>query len=222
MGDRRGIPGISGSGLILALVLAATPALRAQSAPRPDDADDRGDRPARTRRGDDRPSSASDDAPATPKAGGLRMSRAVVCKEIIGYENYKVLRSAAQTSDEKLLVYFRPLRYKIDYVDDLYRAHLVQDNEIRKRGRKEIVRQKKKVVEYNPKSKEPLGPIFIRNSISLKGLEPGEYELTIILRDELDKSAPPTRQVVRFKVIPPHDTRTRPEPAKGEDRPAEP
>ena len=115
------------------------------------------------------------------------MSRAVVCKSIDGYEIYKPLASAAQTSDEKLLIYYRPLRYKIDFVDGYYRAHLVQDNEVRKRGRKEVVRQKKKVVEYDPKSKDPLGPIYIRNTISLKGLEPGDYELTIILRDERDK-----------------------------------
>jgi hypothetical protein len=136
------------------------------------------------------------------------MSRAVVCKSIDGYENYKPLLGAAQTSDEKLLIYYRPVRYKIELVDGYYRAHLVQDNEIRKRGRKEIVRQKKKVVEYEPKVKDYPGPIFIRNTISLKGLEPGDYDLTIILRDELDRSAPPSRQIVKFKVIPPLDPRT--------------
>ena len=77
------------------------------------------------------------------------MSRAVVCKSINGYEDYKPLAGAAQTSEEKLLVYYRPLRYKIDFVDGYYRAHVIQDNEIRKRGEKKIVRQKKKVVEYD-------------------------------------------------------------------------
>ena len=124
-------------------------------------------------------------------------------------------------------MYFRPLRYKIEDADDgLYRAHLVQDNEIRKKGEKRIVRQKKKVVEYEPKTKDPPKQLYIRNTISLKGLEPGEYDLTIILRDELDKTAPPSRQVVRFKVIPPHDTRTKKpveQPVeKAEDPPPDP
>src|SRR5262249_34996917 len=166
--------------------------------------------------------SSPSDAPTSTRQGGLRMSRAVVCKSIDGYENYKPLPGAAQTSEEKLLIYYRPLRYKIDFVDGYYRAHLVQDNEIRKRGKKEIVRQKKKVVEYDPKSKDPLGPIYIRNTISLKGLEPGDYDLTIILRDELDKAAPPTRQLVKFKVIPPHDPRTKKAPEKAEEPPPEP
>ena len=107
-------------------------------------------------------------------------------------------------------MYFRPLRYKIEAGDDgYYRAHVVQDNEIRKKGEKKIVRYKKKVVEYEPKTKDPPKQLYIRNTISLKGLEPGEYDLTIILRDELDKTAPPSRQVVRFKVIPAHDPRTK-------------
>ena len=36
---------------------------------------------------------------------------------IDGYEDYKPLPGAAQTSDEKLLVYYRPLRYKSEFVD---------------------------------------------------------------------------------------------------------
>jgi hypothetical protein len=144
------------------------------------------------------------------------MSRAVVCRTINGYEDYEALPDAAQTSEEKLLIYYRPLRYKIDSSSDYNRAHLIQDNEIRKRGDKKIVREKRKVVEYEPKTKQPLGPLYIRNTISLKGLSPGDYELTIILHDELDKGAPPTKQVVKFKVIPPHDSRTkRPASRKG-------
>ena len=125
---------------------------------------------------------------------------------------------AAQTSDEKLLIYYRPLRYKIDFVNDFYTAHLVQDNEIRKKGKKEIVRQKKKVVEFRPKQKQPLGPFYIKNTISLKGLDPGEYELTVILRDELDKGAAPSKQLVKFKVIRAGDPRAK-EPAKKADEP---
>ena len=171
----------------LALLIASPTLVSAQS-----------DKPA----GKSRKSADSNDDPAKSKPGGLRMSRAVVCKAINGYEDYKPLPGAAQTSEEKLLVYFRPLRYKIEFADGLYRAHVVQDNEIRKKGEKKIVRHKKKVVEYEPKTKDPPKQLYIRNTISLKGLEPGEYDLTIILRDELDKAAPPSRQVVRFKVIP--------------------
>ena len=104
------------------------------------------------------------------------MSRAVICESIDGYEQYKPLAGAAQTSEEKLLVYYRPLRYKIEFVDGYYHAHVTQDNEIRRRGAKKIVRQKRKVVDYEPKSKTGLGQLYIRTMISLKGLEPGDYE----------------------------------------------
>jgi hypothetical protein len=186
-------------GLGLALVIAAVPPAWGQSPP-----------PAEKAAAEAEDSPASSPEPRTPaRPGGLRMSRAVVCRTIDGYEDYKPLPGAAQTSDEKLLIYYRPQRYKVDQVDGFYTAHLVQDNEIRKKGKKEIVRQKKKVVEYHPRQKLPLGPIYMRNTISLKGLQPGDYELTVILRDVLDKDAPPTRQVVPFKVIPAIDPRAK-------------
>jgi hypothetical protein len=40
----------------------------------------------------------------------------------------------------------------------------------------------------------------MKNVISLKGLTPGEYDLTLILHDEVAK-APPVKQVVKFRVI---------------------
>jgi len=208
MGKQPQSLGAAWLGLGLAVLIAATVPLAAQTGrPAPKSA-----RPVDpSARQDDFPEESpapSDDTPAPlPRPGGLRMSRAVVCRTINGYEDYEPLPDAAQTSDEKLLIYFRPLRYKIEFADGYYRAHLVQDNEIRKRGKKEIVRQKRKVVEYEPKSKDPLGPLYIRNTISLKDLKPGEYDLTIILHDELEPGSPPTRQVVRFKVIPPFDPR---------------
>ena len=78
------------------------------------------------------------------------------------------------------------------------------------------MRQKKKVVDYAPKTKEqPPQQLYVRNTISLKGLDPGDYELTIILCDELDKEVPPRPvRVVKFKIVPPDDP-------EGEDAVAE-
>jgi hypothetical protein len=195
MGKQPGFPLAAWLGLGLASVIATPPPLLAQS-----------DKPAKSADFPAESPASSDQEPSpTPRPGGLRMSRAVVCRTINGYEDYEPLPDAAQTIYEKLLIYYRPLRYKIDLTDGYYRAHLTQDNEIRKRGDKKILRSKRKVVEYAPKTRQPLGPLYIRNMIDLKGLKPGDYELTIILHDELEKDAPPTKQVVKFKVIPRSD-----------------
>lgn len=212
MREQTGIHGKSRLAALLFLLLGAASELRAQPDPKPGEAGKPAARAASE--------PAHDEVPGTPRTGGLRMSRAVICTDIDGYEKYKPLAGAAQTSEEKLLVYYRPLRYTIDYVDGYYRAHLIQDNVLRRRGRKEVLRQKKKVVDYEPKSKEGLGPIYIKSTVSLKGLTPGEYNLTIILYDALDPSAPPSRQVVPFRVIPPHNMRPRAEPVVPEAPPA--
>jgi hypothetical protein len=145
-----------------------------------------------------------------PAATSLQMTPGIVCRSIAGYEDYEPLPDAAQTAEEKLLVYFRPSGHRIEWVNDSYQAHLVPDFQIRKRGEKAVLRQKQKLYEYKPKSTEPPRFIYMKNVIALKGLAPGEYDLTIILHDEIAKGALAT-QVVKFRIIPPID------PGKGEN-----
>jgi len=159
---------------------------------------------------DSKPAQLDREGAATSALGetGLRMTPGIVCRSIAGYDDYEPLPEAAQTAEEKLLVYFCPLGHRIEQVDDLYQAHLVPDFQIRKRGEKAILRQKLKFYEYKPKSKEPPRSIYMKNVIALKGLPPGDYDLTIILHDEIAKG-PPATQVVKFRIIPPIDLEKR-------------
>ncbi len=138
----------------------------------------------------------------TAKPIRLRMSPGVVCRAIDGYEQFERLRGAALTAEEKLLVYYRPLEYKTVQKGDVFTAHLTQDGQIRRKGEKTVLLRKKSLLDYEPKSPNPLGPIFLRNSFSLKGLAPGEYEYDIILRDE-NEPGPPAIQSLKFRVIAP-------------------
>ncbi len=85
------------------------------------------------------------------KETGLAMEPGVVCKSIDGFENYVPLPGAAQTSDEKLLVYIRALGYRTEIVDGTLEGHLTVDGEVRRRGDKNVLRQKKKMLEYKPR-----------------------------------------------------------------------
>ncbi len=132
----------------------------------------------------------------------LRMSPAVACRSIDGYEQYERLRGATLTAEEKLLVYYRPLEYKTVHTDDGFTAHLTQDGQIRRKGEKTVLLRKKSLLDYEPKSPNPLGPIYLRNSFSLKGLLPGEYEYDIILSDEYEPG-PPAIQSLKFRIVAP-------------------
>ena len=66
---------------------------------------------------------------------GLAMEPGVVCESLVGYEDYKPLRGAAQTAEEKLLVYIRPFGFQTEKVDAGHQAHLTADGEIRKARR---------------------------------------------------------------------------------------
>ncbi len=150
----------------------------------------------------------------------LRMSEAIVCDTIKGYEDFEPLPGAALTSDEKLLIYYRPSNYRSTLEKGSYQAHLTQDAQVRKRGSKKIIWQKLKMLDYTtPKQDLPPTNIYLRNTISLKGLEPGDYDLIIILHDEINEGRTAT-QVVKFRVIPADDPRAK-EKEKAKEAPPE-
>jgi hypothetical protein len=132
----------------------------------------------------------------------LRMAPAVACRSIDGYEQYEILPGAALTAEEKLLVYYRPLHYKTVQKDEFFLAHLTQEGQVRRKGEKTVLLRKKNLMDYEAKSRQPLGPIYLRNTFALKGLPPGEYEYDIILRDEIDPS-PPATQSLKFRIVAP-------------------
>ena len=85
----------------------------------------------------------------------LSMSPAVACKAIEGYEDFEPLPDATLTSDEKLLVYYRPTGFQTEPAGDQFRAHFVQDARIRRRGEKAVLRSKKKLLDFEVKSDSP-------------------------------------------------------------------
>jgi hypothetical protein len=99
------------------------------------------------------------------------------------------------------------LGFQTELVDGAYQAHLVPDFQIRKRGEKGVLLQKLKMYEYKPRGDQPPRNLYMKNVISLKGLTPGDYDLTMILHDEVAKG-PPATQVIRFRVIAPDDPET--------------
>ncbi|MDR3617861.1 MAG: hypothetical protein P4L85_00810 [Paludisphaera borealis] len=154
--------------------------------------------------------------PSAKKPLGLRILAPVVCKSIEGYEDYETLPDAELTSDEKLLVYYRPKGHKVVRQGDEYVAHLMQDGQVRRLGQKKVLLRKAKLLDYEAKSDIPPDEIYIRNTFSLKGLPPGEYEYDMILKDLNAKPATVTvTESVKFRVVaaklPEPDPETKPD-----------
>jgi hypothetical protein len=147
------------------------------------------------------PRGRREDPKAVAGEAGLHMTRAVACRSIEGYEDYEALPGAALTSEEKLQVYYRPLRFKVVARGKDYVAHFTQDGQIRRKGETLVLRRKKNILDFEAKSDKPPDQIFIKNSVPLKGLPPCEYQYDIILRDENSQGSVST-QTLDFKVIP--------------------
>jgi len=150
-----------------------------------------------------------DRSQTTAKPERLRMVPAVACRSIDGYEQYEILPGAALTAEEKLLVYYRPLHYMTVQKGEIFLAHLTQEGQVRRKGEKPVLLRKKNLLDYEAKSRQPLGPIYLRNTFAMKGLPPGEYEYDIILRDQNDPG-PPAIQSLKFRIVAP----VLPEPSK--------
>jgi hypothetical protein len=131
------------------------------------------------------------------------MTSAVVCLSIDGKGNYEPLPDASLTSDEKLLLFYRPLNFHVDDDGKSYHIHLVQDGQIRARGKKRVLQTKPRMIDEDWKSREPPASPYIRSLVALKGLPPGEYEFDITLHDLLAPGEPVARQTVSFRIVPP-------------------
>lgn len=144
---------------------------------------------------------AQDSEPA--KEGSLQIEGAVVCREIEGYDDYEPLSDAVLTSDEKLLVYYLPKKYRIVPKGDEFAAHFTQDGQVRAAGKKKVLLRKADLLDYEAVSRRRPEPLYIRNTFSLKGLPPGDYEYDMILRDEnAPKDEKPATATVKFRVVP--------------------
>jgi hypothetical protein len=153
---------------------------------------------------------AASGAPEEDDDGSFGMTPPVACKEIRGYEDFVPLEPAALTADEKLLVYFRPLHFKTARKGSSYEAHFTEEGRIRRRGGKAVLWVKKDLMEYRPRTETPPRLVYVRNTVSIKGLKPGEYDLELVLRDEIGRGAPAVR-VLPFTVLP---SRAGDEPAR--------
>lgn len=144
------------------------------------------------------------------EAQPLRMTTAVACASISGYQQFVPLEGAALSRDEKLLVYFEPEHFATEKHGDMYQAHLTGDGRVRKRGDKAVLWSKAKLLDYKAESPRSAFPIYISYKVALKGLGPGEYDLDIILHDEVGRG-PPAQQTLHFRIKP---NAREPEPRK--------
>lgn len=170
------------------------------------------------------PGRADDGSKPAVDAGtpALTMTPAVACVSIAGFEDYEPLPGAALSSDEKLLVYYRPLRYRTEADGSGKHIHLVQDGQIRRRGEKKVLMFKARMLDYEWKSNDPELPVYLRNTVALKGLKPGDYDYDIILRDLLAPGTPTARQTLAFKVVPPGLRDAKGDVKPSDDRPTSP
>jgi hypothetical protein len=159
---------------------------------------------------------ASDDT-NVPRDGedssdALRMTPAVVCESVAGFRDYVTKDVQVVTRDDKLILYFEPTGFATEKVGRAHRVHLTEDVRLRKHGERKVLWQKDDLLTYEPKAKTPPTALYCSNTIAVKGCEPGEYDLELILHDRIAKGAP-ARQIVRFRVKPSPPA----EPAKNAD-----
>lgn len=159
--------------------------------------------PKRERKVLDKPSTKAD-VPPEEEADEARlvMSRAIACESVAGFADYVGRPTSGLTTDEKLLVYYEPRNFVTERIGKRRQARLVQDVRLRRRDQKAALWSKDKLVDYTAKNDGPISEIYLTNTISLKGLRPGEYDLDIILHDEIGGGRPAT-QTLRFSIKPP-------------------
>ena len=157
-----------------------------------------------------------DDPKDKAETSKLILSDAVVCESIAGFADYVKRDEASLTRDEKLLVYYQVENFGVERVGKEYQVHLVQDIRVRRQGQRAVLQSKDKFYEFKGKSKQRLPWVFMQNTISLKPYSPGDYELEIIVHDEIGKG-PAVSQILKFRVKKPDEPKSK-EKAEGKEK----
>ena len=131
---------------------------------------------------------------------GPAMTTAVICDTIDGFRKYEPRAKAVVSRDEKMLVYYEVSGHTVEPTKHGFRAHLVQDTQVRRAGDRRVLQKKEKMVDYDVKSKTRPDFLYMENRISVKSLPPGKYELDIILHDALAKDST-SKQSLTFEVL---------------------
>lgn len=132
----------------------------------------------------------------------FELTKAVLCTEVRGYRDFDRMAEPKLTRDDKLLIYCEPSGFSVERVkpDQGYRAHLTSSGRIRRRGKKEKLFERKDLLDYDVTAAFPPKRIYLKTSLQIKGLSPGDYEFDLIVNDALDETNSVT-QVVPFTVI---------------------
>ena len=138
--------------------------------------------------------------PVPEKKSTLQLSQPVACRKISGYEDYVVLEPVELTRDDKLLIYCKPTGHTYSESEGKYRAHLVEDLAIRRKGKQKPLWTRKKAIDFKAESDYPPLKLYLGTTVGLKGLDPGDYEVDLIVVDDL-LDEPPVTATLEFKVI---------------------
>lgn len=133
----------------------------------------------------------------------LEVTEPVVCVQVRGFRDYDEREKIELTPVDKLVVYDEPSHHRVVFDTKLkkYRAHLVEDADIRKKGQDKPIRVQKAIVDYQPQSNDPPDTLYLVTTIQLKKLPPGEYELDLSLRDALEPLGKPVKKTIPFSII---------------------
>ena len=128
-----------------------------------------------------------------PTASLFDVTEPIGCKVVRGYEDYEPLDAAEVARDQKLLLYTRPSGYQINEAEGRYRAHLVEDVQVRRPGKKKVVWSRKRIIDFKAEDDQPPRRLYLATTIGVKGFEPGEYEIDLALHDALGGGSPIVR-----------------------------
>jgi hypothetical protein len=138
-------------------------------------------------------------SPSETDRESLRMTPGVVCSKVEGFGRYVARERPEVDRNEKLLIYYQPIGHAYERRQSKYHVRMIEDVKIRPRGKKDVLWKKEKLGEFEKDFDDIPTNLYLYNTIAVKGLAPGEYDLVIELHDEL--SGHHASQIVAFRVV---------------------
>ncbi len=126
----------------------------------------------------------------------------ILCETIRRFRDFDKREEPLFVVGEKLQIYIEPFNYFIvrDQETKRYRAHLTIDLKLRIKGQESVYRSLNRVVDYETTTENPPTPLYLGAGVVLEGLRPGDFEVELILRDEIAPEKPTASRKIPITI----------------------
>ncbi len=130
----------------------------------------------------------------------LGINNLTLVERVDGYGDIIPLQSPSIPQGSALILYFEPTNWRTVMTQELYRFHIAQDI-LLENAAGEPLFQQEGFLQFKRDTTQPTMDLFVKNTVNLGALPPGDYRIKGVLHDVYAEAQVPFE--IPFSITPP-------------------